>query len=925
MYYDKMDSDILELVNDILKEELGPEMYEDPELMHYGTKRHSGRYPWGSGDSPYQHSGDFLARVEAQAKKGVSEKDIAEGLNMTTKELRMAKSIAINERRAALVNQAENYRAHGDSLQTIAKKMGYSNDSSVRSLLNEKSKAKMNEAAETAAFLKKKCDELELVDVGAGTERQLHISRNRMDEALYKLQLEEGYEVKGRMVRNSLNKNTNTILRVLVPPNSPDDILYTRLGDIKSLEDYISTDDGKTFRKKFQYPESMDSKRLSIRYDEDGGSNKDGVIELRRGVKDLDLGNSHYAQVRILVDGTHYLKGMAVYSDDLPDGIDVRFNTNKKKGTPALGPKDNTVLKPIKKDDPNNPFGSLIKEKGGQSTYIDDDGKEKLSLINKRAEEGDWGEWSNKLPSQFLSKQNISLINKQLGLAVSDKESTYEDIMKITNPTVKKHMLQDFASSCDSTAVHLEAAALPNQKYKVILPLESISEKEIYAPGYRNGEQVALVRFPHGGTFEIPILTVNNNNKEGKSSITPISKDGVGINKKTADILSGADFDGDTVLVIPTNSKTKITSRKPLSGLEGFDPKMEYPYHEGMKVMSEKYKQQQMGVVSNLITDMTIKGASDDELAAAVRHSMVVIDAPKHRLDYKQSEIDNHIHELKAKYQGHIGEDGTYHEGSTTIISRAKSQINVNKRIGTPKIDPETGKLIYKDSGETYIDKKGRVHTRTIKSTKMMETDDAYSLVSDADHKVERAYAEYANKMKAMANNARLAILATTEDPYNKTAAEAYATEVSSLKEKLNLAMLNAPRERRARIIAESQLQAQMQDNPSLKEDTDARKKYATRALQNARVAVGSKRTPVTFTDKEWEAINAGAVRKTLVKQLLDKADSSVIKQRVMPHNTTELSSFKQNKIKAMAASSYTLREIADALGCSLSTVEKYI
>ena len=28
-------------------------------LMHYGTPRHSGRYPWGSGENPYQRNGDF--------------------------------------------------------------------------------------------------------------------------------------------------------------------------------------------------------------------------------------------------------------------------------------------------------------------------------------------------------------------------------------------------------------------------------------------------------------------------------------------------------------------------------------------------------------------------------------------------------------------------------------------------------------------------------------------------------------------------------------------------------------------------------------------------------------------------------------------------------------------------------------------------
>lgn len=55
--------------------------------------------------------------------------------------------------------------------------------------------------------------------------------------------------------------------------------------------------------------------------------------------------------------------------------------------------------------------------------------------------------------------------------------------------------------------------------------------------------------------------------------------------------------------------------------------------------------------ISNLITDMASAGASDSEIARAVRHSLVIIDAEKHKLDYKQSEIDNGISELKKKYQ----------------------------------------------------------------------------------------------------------------------------------------------------------------------------------------------------------------------------------------------------------------------------------
>ena len=423
----------------------------------------------------------------------------------------------------------------------------------------------------------------------------------------------------------------------------------------------------------------MDSNRIKIRYAEEGGIDKDGLIEIRRGVDDLSLGESHYAQVRILVDNNKYMKGMAVYSDDMPDGVDIVFNTNKKQGTPK-----GDVLKNIT-NDPDNPFGSLIKA-GGQSYYIDKDGKRQLSLINKRAEEGDWGEWSKNLPSQFLSKQSITLIKKQLNLASADKQAEFDEIMSLTNPTVKKVLLKSFSDDCDAAAIHLQAAALPRQKYQVILPITSMKDNEVYAPNYKNGEQVALVRFPHGGTFEIPILTVNNKHAEARRILGNTPADAIGINSKVAARLSGADFDGDTVMVIPTGGKVKITSTPPLKGLEGFDPILEYGGKKEGTFKLMKNTQTEMGKISNLITDMTLKGATQDEIARAVRHSMVVIDAEKHKLDYKQSELDNGIASLKKKYQGTYDEEGRYSEGASTLISRAKSETSVLKRKGSQSL-----------------------------------------------------------------------------------------------------------------------------------------------------------------------------------------------------------------------------------------------
>ncbi len=894
-------------------------------LIHYGMPRRSGRYPWGSGKEPYQHSGDFLSRIDELKKQGLSDTEIAKSMGLTTTQFRTQRSLAKDERRAIEVETAKDLRNKGYSLNEIAEKMGYNNDSSVRSLLNENSEARMNQAKKTAEFLKKQIDEKGMIDVGAGVERELGISKEKMKEALYILEL-EGYPTYGGRVPQVTNKGKQTTLRVVCPPGTEHKDIYD-YDKINSLKDYVSHDEGETFDPKFVYPKSMDSKRLQIRYAEDGGENKDGVIELRRGVDDLSLGNSHYAQVRILVDNNKYLKGMAVYGDDFPDGVDVIFNTNKKKGTPK-----EDVLKTVK-DDPDNPFGSLIKEgindpdnpsseRGGQSYYYDKNGKKQLSLINKRAEEGDWGDWADKLPSQFLSKQSMSLIKKQLNLAEADKQAEFDDICSLTNPTVKKVLLKSFADDCDAAAEHLKAAALPRQKYQVILPLTSIKDNEVYAPNYRNGETVALVRFPHGGTFEIPILKVNNKQPEGLRVLGNTPADAIGINKKVADRLSGADFDGDTVMVIPCNSsrsKVRITSTNALEGLKDFDPKLEYGGKKPGTFKEMKNTQTEMGKISNLITDMTLKGATEDELARAVRHSMVVIDAEKHGLDYKQSEADNGIQALKKKYQAHDDDDG--YGGASTLISRAKSETSVLKRKGSPVIDKETGEQSYKEVVEEYVDKDGKVHARMQRSTKMAETRDARTLSSGTPQ--EEAYADYANSMKALANQARKVMVNTGKIEYSSSAKATYSDEVNSLMYKLNDALKNAPRERKAQAIANSVVEAKKKDNPDMSKAEI--KKASQQALTSARASVGAKRTPVQITDKEWEAIQAGAISENKLLQILNNTDIDEVRKRATPRTTNVLSQAKINRIATLRASGYSTSEIAEALGVSSSTVSKYL
>ena len=893
----------------------------EDNLMHYGTPRHSGRYPWGSGDNPYQRSGDFLSRIEELKSQGLTETEIAKAMGMSTTQYRAQKSLAKDERRALDVARAKSLREDGLSLNEIAREMGFANDSSVRSLLNERSEARMNQAKKTAEFLKEQIAEKGMIDVGTGVERELGISKEKLKEALAILEA-EGYPVYGGRIQQATNPGKHTTLQVVCPPGTEHKEIYD-YDNIHSVKDYISYDDGESFRKSFVYPESMDSSRLKIRYAEDGGIDKDGVIEIRRGVEELSLGESHYAQVRILVDGNRYLKGMAVYSDDLPDGVDVVFNTNKKQGTPT-----GDVLKRIT-NDPENPFGSLIKEHGGQSYYDDPNGKytdpvtgkkQSLSLINKRAEEGDWGEWSDHLPSQFLSKQSMTLINKQLDLATKDKFAEFDEICSLTNPTVKKALLKSFADDCDSAAVHLQAAALPRQKYQVILPVTDMKDDEVYAPNYKNGEKVALIRYPHGGTFEIPILTVNNKQSTAKRMLDN-ALDAIGINSKVAERLSGADFDGDTVMVIPTGGKVKVTSTPPLKGLEGFDPKLEYGGKKEGTFKPMKNTQTEMGKISNLITDMTLKGATQDELARAVRHSMVVIDAEKHKLDYKQSERDNGISALKKKYQGTVDENGRYHEGAATLISRAKSETSVLKRKGSPIIDKETGEQRYKEVYEEYTDKNGKVKVRTQASTKMAETKDARTLSSGTPQ--EEAYADYANNMKSLANRARREMMNTGKIAYSASAKSTYQAEVDSLEAKLNVALKNAPRERQAQILANAAVKAKKQENPDMTKGEI--KKANQQALTAARNSVGAKREPILITDREWEAIQAGAISENRLTQIINNVDTDKLRQRATPRATTTLSSAKVNKIASMNASGYTTAEIAEALGVSASTVSKYL
>ena len=909
----------------------------DNFLAHIGVGHldggNSGRYPWGSGENPNQHIGmhPFRVKVKELKEKGYSEARIAAELGMNTSQLRAK----ISQAKAEEVERNRSYvlKMHdkGYSNSAIARATGLS-EGSVRNYLNPVYKVREDKVHNVANVLKEQVDQKRYLDIGAGAERQLGVSDTKLKAAVAMLE-EQGYKKQYLRVEQATNPGKYTSVKVLTKADVPYSEVWENRDKVMAPKGVYFEDNGMTLRA-IKPPVSIDPNRIKVRYSEDGGTAKDGVIEIRPGVEDISLGENSYAQVRIAVDGTHYLKGMAMYSKDLPKGCDIMFNTNKHKGTPMLGPKDNTVLKPMETD-ADNPFGSTVR----QWDYTDKDGKKHQSPINIVNDDSDWGHWSRNLASQFLSKQYPQTAKRQLDLAYKEKLQEYKDICALENPAVKKRLLRSFSDDCDASAVHLKAAPLPRQRTHVILPLTNIKDNEIYAPNYKTGEEVILVRYPHGGIFEIPRLKVNNNNVQGKALLGQ-TQNAVGINSKVAEQLSGADFDGDTVIVIPTKNQN-LKSSAPLEALKDFDPKEQYRAYEGMPRVGAKtdgfHKQSEMGKISNLITDMTIKGAEPPEIARAVKHSMVVIDAEKHNLDWKRSYKENRISQLKEKYQG--GKNA----GASTLISKAKGRADVPQRkefVPERDIDPLTGEKRYRETGETwtkrYSLKDGTIRevekVRTQTTTKMAEAKDARELSSGTT--IEDIYAKHANKLKALANESRKEYLITKPQPYSREARLRYLDEVKSLNTKLDKSLQNAPRERQAQLIANSIVASKKRDNPDM--DKDEVKKLKAQALEAARARTGAARySPANSSDKnprmieitprEWEAIQAGAITHNKLSKILDNTDLDVVKEYATPREKKTIPPATKSRAIAMLNAGYSQKEIADACGISLSSVRALV
>lgn len=882
-------------------------------LTHIGILRKSGRYPWGSGGTENTRNKMFLDYIDDLRRQGLSETDIVKGLNLnadekdriSTTDLRAARTIAKNQQQMAKIAEAQKLKDKGYSNVAIGEKMGL-NESSVRALLAPGAKDKADELLSIANMLEDQVKEHGFIDIGKGVENHIGVANTRLRAAVAILK-EKGYQVfYGKQPQLGTGKDTS--LKALAGPDATYKDFAANKDNLKLIT-AVSDNYGKTFSGDLGQlpPLKVNPKRVAINWEEDGGTAADGVIYVRPGVADISLGKANYAQVRILVGDKHYLKGMAMYKDDLPDGVDLQFNTNKPRNADKM-----KALKEVS-DDPDNPFGAVVSQL--RETKADGTRGKVISAMNIVNEEGDWDTWSRNLSSQMLSKQSPALARAQLDMTYEKRVAEYDRIMALTNPTVRKKLLQEFADGTEAASVHLKAAALPRQSSRVILPINSMKPNEIYAPSFRDGEVVALVRYPHGGTFEIPELTVNNRQREAKS-ILGQARDAVGIHSSVAERLSGADFDGDTVIVIP-NGTGKVKSTPALEGLRNFNPRTEYAAYEGMKRISPKHMQRQMGDVSNLITDMTIRKASTAEIARAVKHSMVVIDSEKHNLDYKRSAQDNGIAQLKAKYQ-----NGPT-SGATTLISQAGSTVRVNdrreRRVGEGgPIDLKTGEKVYVETGKSYVDRQGKVQLSTTESKKLAETRDAHTLSSGTP--MERVYADHSNRLKALSNKARLDMVHTPRLEKSPSASKVYASEVKTLDAKLNTALRNAPLERQAQVLASTIARAKIDANPTM--DRTQKKRVEAQALEEARIRTGAKKQRVKIEPNEWEAIQAGAISDSKLKAILDNGDLDVVRELATPRTTIKMTSAKTARAQAMLNQGYTRAEVADQLGVSLTTLD---
>jgi len=838
-------------------------------LIHYGTKRHSGRYPWGSGGN---ESGT-TKQIQELLNKGYSYKDIANKLGTTASEIKSYISYSKTQETNHMIHQIAAKKQHGYSNVEIAKQLGVS-EGLVRYYSNKQiseKKAASNERVDKVSkSLESILDKHIGVDVGTGVNVNLNLTNSEMNKVIVGLK-DKGYKVEMINVPDPTNRAITVLHQILTKESVTGRDLHQSINDIVSVN--VKANKVSTGTK----PISISKTRVAIKHD----PSKDGMIYIRPGVKDIFIPvGKTYCQARILVGENKYLKGMAVYSDDIPKGKDVQFFHSKAT--------DSKALKDIEKG--INIFGSNVYqyEKNGVQSAINVVGSKPGAGV-----EGYWDGWNSarNLSTQFLAKQPPKAITERIRATKLDLAKELKDINSISNPTIKSWALENFSLALDKKAASMDVSAFPRQSNKVIFGID-IKDNEVYAPTYNSGETIALVRYPHAGTFEIPVLKVNNNNPSGRK-ILGNAIDAIGISAKSAAQLSGADYDGDTVIAIPAKY---VKATAPVKSLIDFDPRKAYPNGPTTPRITEKQKQEKMGEITNLISDATIRGASVSELTRLVKHSMVVIDSYKHNLDYKQSEIDNDIASLKKKYRQ-----------TASIISDAKSPAYVNRELDTSA------------KGRSYslpIDSKGNIVYKESTTKRYKSKVDKISLIDNPEkhytssNGVESSYASYSEHLKNMARSARLQSAKVSKAySVNEAAAKEYKNEIASISYKLGQFERSKAAERQ--VNRKTLAKSAKSDDTTKAEQIRAnyRKQYGVAPLQ--------------LTKREAEALAKGALPKSTVVKAL-KAFKG-LNYSSFTKSTQATTKLQASNVKRYKNLGYNYSEIANILGISVDRVKQYL
>jgi hypothetical protein len=321
-----------------------------------------------------------------------------------------------------------------------------------------------------------------------------------------------------------------------------------------------------------------------------------------------------------------------------------------------------------------------------------------------------------------------------------------------------------------------------------------------------------------------------------------------------------------------------------------------------------------MGEATNLITDMTLQGATEDELERATKFSMVVIDTGKHGLDWYRCYQDCGIKALQDKYQGHYNESGRWSYGARTLISKAKSETSVEKHSDAYTI-LETGEKEYHPKKDRY----GNILTGTQKDTKMGAAKDARELLNPDSSEMEKLYAEYANAMKSLGNESRKASLSVQENNVSKEAVTKYKDAIASLDAKLIEAKKNAPLERQAQLIAGSLVKIAVESNPDMSKGE--LKKVRGKSIVQARQMNGANKKRIKFTDEEWEAMENGAVSKSKMNEIFNNADQDSMMEHAFPKANTVMTSSRITLANSMLKSGHTIADVAEHFGVSPKTL----